>query len=822
TSSEFGVDGFNSEHCNRQGLNEAGELCKTTKIGENGLDEFGFNAANCNSHNIDRWGKPCDFKSTSSEFGVDGFNSEHCNRQGLNEAGELCKTTKIGENGLDEFGFNAANCNSHNIDRWGKPCDFKSTSSEFGVDGFNSEHCNRQGLNEAGELCKTPVYGADNLDEFGFNQYGCNLKNLDRWGKPCDTEILKHLGKFGVDGFNSEHCNRQGLNEAGELCKTPKIGSDGVDEFGFNAANCNSHNIDRWGKPCDFKSTSRIFGVDGFNSEHCNRQGLNEAGELCKTPKIGSDGVDEFGFNAANCNSHNLDRWGKPCGEPVYDPITGKDQYGYNRFGCSDLGRTKDGKVCNPNVIWGANGEGIDGKNKLGYNVVTGLDSDGYNEQGYDLNSLDRSKCKKDGKTALGFSCETGLNDKGFDENGCSLENKTAEGLPCIHVSYKPKWGKGGYNSDGVNKMGFNEFTGLNSAGVNELGIRPNGLDRLNCDPVTNLDPQGYNCTTGLNSAGIDKDGYDANGLKNGFGRDGKDADGYGVDGFNDKNLDRQGCNRKGERPDGTACSNEIDYHLTDAEKSLMTNYVKDQGSIEAMLFADAESVSTPKMERGVEPTKLSEKNAANTKGLVTKSVAEPSHKDSKSESTTENIRVPAYTLLKGQVACDMDSDFNGDACVKITGGALRGAKFYGTFAVPNIDKVEMDRDKIQVHFDTMVWNRKTYEVDAVAVNRDSMSQYLSSSVDYHYVFRWGGLVMGTAFDLSKAILIGNSMAKSDGNAMTTSMILNGAAAQPFDEMSEMYHKRMVRRPTVRMYKGEDIGVLFKKELTDKTLPYLF
>ena len=621
------------------------------------------------------------------------------------------------------------------------------------------------------------------MDSFGFNKYGCNAANLDRWGKPCDTDVLKHLGVFGADGFNAEHCNRQGLDESGALCKGAVIGADGLDKFGFNAANCNASNIDRWGKPCDFKAT-----------------------------------LDEFG--AGNCSPDHVNRSGKPCGAPTYDPLTGFSQYGVNRLGCSTKGKTSGGKVCDPNAVWGTSGIGVDGRDKMGYDAKTGLDPDGFSRIGYDVGSLDRSRCGKDGKTPLGFNCITGLNDAGFDENGCSAEGRTIGGLPCIHVSFKPKWGADGYNANGVNKLGFNELSGLNSSGVDVDGVRPNGMDRLNCDPITKLNSSGYSCITGLNADGVDIDGYDANGMKDGLDRSGKDADGYGADGFNDAGFDKQHCNRSGEHADGTQCSNEIDYHLTDPEKALMLNYVKDQGTLEAMMFADAEVVSTPKMEIGVPETKPIKADSAVKRPIS--SASETSIKnESAHDGVKQQVRVPAYTLLRGEVTCDMDSDYKGDACVKIIGGALSGARLYGSFSVPNIDKVEMDRDKIKIHYDTMIWKRKTYKVDADAVNSESMSKYLGSSVDYHYVFRWGGLLMGTAFDLSKALLIGNSAAKTDG-AASASMILNGAAAQPFDEMSALYHKRMVRRPTVRMYRGEDVGVLFKKQLVNKDFPYLF
>lgn len=55
----------------------------------------------------------------------------------------------------------------------------------------------------------------------------------------------------------------------------------------------------------------------------------------------------------------------------------------------------------------------------------------------------------------------------------------------------------------------------------------------------------------------------------------------------------------------------------------------------------------------------------------------------------------------------------------------------------------------MKLNFDRMVFNRKSYAINASAIDIKHFETYMSSSVNNHYFQRWGGLVAGgliTAF----------------------------------------------------------------------------
>ncbi|CAH7145373.1 conserved hypothetical protein [Vibrio chagasii] len=872
-SEGFGRDGFNKFNCNRQGLNRQGEICDSVKFDANGKDQFGFdkvtgldsegygrdgfNLQNCNRAGLNREGEPCDSvkfgangkdqfgfdKVTgldSEGYGRDGFNLQNCNRAGLNREGKLCKDSIFDKNGVDQFGRTAAEieaarlrelerlkrlseCHETGFNSRGEPCgepqfgpdgfsQYGLDSEGYGRDGFNAENCNRQGINRQGEPCGDPIFGPD-----GFSQYGVDSEG------------------YGRDGFNAENCNRQGINRQGEPCGDPIYGPDGFSQYGVD---------------------SEGYGRDGFNAENCNRQGINRQGEPCGDPIYGPDGFSQYGidkqgygrdgFNAENCNRQGINRQGEPCGDPIYGP-DGFSQYGidkqgygrdgfnsenFNRFNCSREGIDKNGKPCNKHQLWSSSGLGFDGRDRLGFNSM-GVDIEGYRKNGYhSVTGLDRAGCSVTGYDSEGFHCATGLNSQGFDRANCNIYGRNPLGQKCINVQHTPKWGEDGYTATGMDKLGFRR-DGTNIAGVNEFGVTIRGLDRLGCNAKTGKDSQGFDCVTGLNSLKKDRDGRDENGLKDGKDVLGRDSNGFYEDGYNDQNMDKWGCDRTGKDKSGEDCSHEVDIRLSEGENSLLKAYVKLQVAMvkdiqQEMEFVGKAAISEEYSSTEAETDALLNQQIIDSQqfeGVSAAAVPETTVPDS--PVNVEDIRIPAHTLFsKAQIACEIDTDYAGDTCVEITEGPLAGAVLRGTYEVPNLDNPVMPRDKVLVSLNKMVFNRQSIDIEAVVVNPITMSQAVSSEVDYHRMYRWGGLMAATTLDLAQGLVIGNAIAEGasseDSGSATNAVAVQMAIAEPIKETSDMYRAQMGRKPTARMFKDDPVGVLFTSEVIDSRVPFVF
>ncbi|HAS8541367.1 TPA: hypothetical protein I7730_16405, partial [Vibrio vulnificus] len=556
------------------------------------------------------------------------------------------------------------------------------------------------------------------------------------------------------------------------------------------------------------------YGRDGFNSENCNRAGLNRQGEPCGEPKFGPDGFSQYG----------LDKYGY-----------GRDGFNadnFNRFNCSREGVDKNGKPCNKHQLWSSSGLGFDGRDRLGFNSL-GVDIEGYRKNGYhSITGLDRAGCSITGYDSEGFNCATGLNSQGFDRANCNIYGRNPLGQKCINVKHTPKWSDDGYTVTGVDKLGFNR-DGMNIAGVNEFGVTIRGLDRLGCNARTGKDSQGFDCITGLNSLKKDRDGRDENGLKDGRDALGRDSEGFYEDGYNDQNMDKWGCDRSGKDKFGEDCSHEVDVKLSESENTLLKNYVKNQISMvqeiqSEMQFVGKASVSeeyaiaSPKSDALVSP-QMSSAPLTEEQGIA----KVPEKNVSETHVSIEDIRIPAHTLFsKAQIACEIDTDYESETCVEITEGPLAGAILRGTYEVPNLESPEMPRDKVLVSLNKMIFNRQTIDIEAVVVNPITMSQAVSSEVDHHRMYRWGGLMAATALDLTQGLIIGTAIAEGasseDSGSATNAVAVQMAIAEPIKETSDMYRAHMDRKPTARMFKDDPVGVLFTTEVTDSRVPFVF
>jgi len=388
-----------------------------------------------------------------------------------------------------------------------------------------------------------------------------------------------------------------------------------------------------------------------------------------------------------------------------------------------------------------------------------------------------------------------------------------------------------GFSKDGL-KDGYNQ-NGFTNRGFDRLGCNRHGKDAL-----------GYDCITGLNALGLDKDGFNANGINPKTGRDrlGRDSEGFYEDGFNDSNIDRYGCDREGMDENGEPCSNEVNFNLNLGEEALLNNYVRYQVAMAQAIEAENNLVAVPSFGKGIkrvesipDATQQQTQGQPSIGGLegisglpttpIAGSGSVSSTEANESSSTDLPVRIPSLTTMKARIACEINTDYKGDTCAEIMDGPLAGAMLRGTYDVPYIDRVDMPRDKIQISFDRLIWRRQQIDIQAVAINMDTFSEFMSSDVNYHRAYRWGGLAMATAIDLTQGYIIGSAAsgsASSDAESAGTAMAIQMAASEPLKEMSDLYRGRMDRPPTVTMFIDEQIGIMFNEQVVDERVPFVF
>lgn len=222
---------------------------------------------------------------------------------------------------------------------------------------------------------------------------------------------------------------------------------------------------------------------------------------------------------------------------------------------------------------------------------------------------------------------------------------------------------------------------------------------------------------------------------------------------------------------------------------------------------------------------------------------------NAKTENTDENfyrgkvdindknniVEIPATTLVYAHLKMPVNSDYNDFVYAEIVGGPLDGAKLMGTANVPFIDVVYMPRDKLKITFTSMVYKRETIPIEAVAIDHEEASTYMSSSVDYHYFQRWGGVVGGVMLQMlgsnyldsqeerqAEALkdIYGNTIVTNNLGDNTINATKEGFKAIN-ENISDIALQQFNRPPTVTK-EGGMIGVFFKKEVNDDRVPVLF
>lgn len=192
-------------------------------------------------------------------------------------------------------------------------------------------------------------------------------------------------------------------------------------------------------------------------------------------------------------------------------------------------------------------------------------------------------------------------------------------------------------------------------------------------------------------------------------------------------------------------------------------------------------------------------------------------------EGSTASTKAPlikAGTILFGVLDTTVDSDYpETPVMVTIVDGKFKGAKLMGVLASAH------GKDKLSLNFtmmDTEAW-QTTKKVTAFAIDPDTARTVMASSVDYHYLSRYGAM-------FAYSFLSGYASAISQSGSTSTPGIFGTTKTNPKlspkdklaiglgkigDNMASQVATYMNTPPTVKVNAGVGLGILFMADVTE-------
>ncbi len=445
-----------------------------------------------------------------------------------------------------------------------------------------------------------------------------------------------------------------------------------------------------------------------------------------------------------------------------------------------------------------------------GFHCKTGLDRQGFDREGYDKQGFNKQGCNRKGLDISGKPCGNFLNAQNNECLDKLLKNCEAD------TGFNDGYDKDGYDKQGFDRQGFNR----------------QGCDRQN------YDKDGFHCLTKLNRNGFDRNGCDKDGYdKDGYScstklnKDGYDKEGYDKDGFN-----KEGCNREGFTKEGKTCKGKgTKVSLSADEKIWYDNllasknaYYKEIDKRQVAYSLDLDLVTEDKFQSNIRAAQKEEENKSKNNN---NGGSESTPKDDTTKPLNDaNIEVPTGSMLYGQIQASLNSDYPGMVRVKVLGGPLDQSIMMGAYTVPFLEDSYRPRDKIKIALNKMIYNRNTFTINAVALDTQSMTDYLSGDVDYHYFTRWGGLIAANVLKgIGRAVARTGTTASNDGSGLiyqepitATGDQLKVAAGEVGNELSTIAREQFDRPPTVTKDQGEMVAIFFMEEINDDRLPMIF
>jgi polyhydroxyalkanoate synthesis regulator phasin len=201
---------------------------------------------------------------------------------------------------------------------------------------------------------------------------------------------------------------------------------------------------------------------------------------------------------------------------------------------------------------------------------------------------------------------------------------------------------------------------------------------------------------------------------------------------------------------------------------------------------------------------------------------------DSSSTSTTTTTSITAPALIKGGtiIFAVLDTAINSDypdtpVLATVVEGKYKGAKLLGKIMTTKGVTGQMDRVSLTFNLMNLDDWPKSRPISAFGIDPDTARTAIASSVDYHYMMRYGAM-MATSFLQGYSTAITNAGSSTTGIFGTSTthpqlspgnkfMVGLGQVGQSLGAATQNY---INRPPTVRVDSGVSLGILFMTDVS--------
>lgn len=179
-------------------------------------------------------------------------------------------------------------------------------------------------------------------------------------------------------------------------------------------------------------------------------------------------------------------------------------------------------------------------------------------------------------------------------------------------------------------------------------------------------------------------------------------------------------------------------------------------------------------------------------------------------------LNIKAGDIMFAVLETGINSDEQSPIMAKIVDGPLKGARLLGRF-----DRVK-ERVVLSFSLMSLPWLPKSVSMNAVAIDPDTAKTALAHHVDSHFLLRYGGLFAASFLSgLATAISESGSTIEAVGLFPQKSMpILSSgqkalvALGEVGTQFSSVLREKVNTPPTVEVFQGSGIGVLFMSDLS--------
>lgn len=206
----------------------------------------------------------------------------------------------------------------------------------------------------------------------------------------------------------------------------------------------------------------------------------------------------------------------------------------------------------------------------------------------------------------------------------------------------------------------------------------------------------------------------------------------------------------------------------------------------------------------------------------ATPGVMESTNKENSISQAGEAPLVKAGDILYAVLDTSVNSDEPGPILATIVHGRFKGTKLVGSLA-PLAAAGVVRPQKVVLSFNlmSMTSEGKSLSINAFAVDPNTARVALSSKTDNHTLYRYGSLLaasfvqgLGDAFKSqgSSSTQNNGSVTVSEPQRSNTQNMIS--ALKPVGEKwSEQVQRNFERPPTIRVYSGVSIGILFTRDV---------